>query len=94
MVRGVDARHKGEGESITRRQCVAAKALLNWTQADLAAKSGVGMSTIADFERGKRKTMRSKVMALRRVFEAEGLRFCMMGVCFTMGAAASGRWNR
>jgi transcriptional regulator with XRE-family HTH domain len=39
---------------MTPAQCRAARALIGWSQDELAAVSKVGKATIASFERGKR----------------------------------------
>jgi len=38
---------------LTPEQCRAARALLDWTQEDLAKEAGVSRSTIRDFEKGR-----------------------------------------
>ena len=43
-----------EKMSLTAAQCRAARALIPWSQAELAAASKVAIKTIADFERGAR----------------------------------------
>lgn len=54
----------------TAEQCRAARALLNWSQAQLAEASKVGLSTIGNFEAGRSTLMAANVEALRRAFEA------------------------
>lgn len=39
---------------ITPAQCRAARALLDWSQQDLAKAAHLGLSTIRDFENGRR----------------------------------------
>lgn len=39
---------------ITPAQCRAARALLDWSQQDLAKAAHLGLSTIRDFEKGRR----------------------------------------
>ena len=53
----------------------AARALLGWTQIDLAKKSGLGESTVLDFERGKRKVADETVGKLRAALEQAGIKF-------------------
>lgn len=53
----------------------AARALLAWSQGDLARAAGVGLSTVADFERGSRTPVANNAIAMREAFEAEGIRF-------------------
>ena len=40
---------------LTPEQCRAARAIVNWSQSDLEAHSGVARKTIADFEGSKKK---------------------------------------
>lgn len=55
--------------------CRAARALLQMTQADLAKASAVGISTIADFEKGMRAPIAANLTALQRAFEDAGVLF-------------------
>lgn len=38
---------------ITGPQCCAARALVQWSRGEVAARTGVGIETIADFETGR-----------------------------------------
>jgi len=38
-------------------QCKAARCLLEWNQVDLSKKAKVGINTVIDFEKGKRKNI-------------------------------------
>ena len=44
-------------DMISPAQIRAARALLEWTRSDLCERSGVSLSTIADFERGRNKSL-------------------------------------
>ncbi len=61
--------------SLVPAQCRAARALLEWSQADLSAKSNVSAKTIADFERGKRGPLVNNLAAIVSAFEAAGVEF-------------------
>lgn len=61
--------------SITKEQCKAARALLGWTQQDLAAASDVAQKTIADFERDLRNPYPRTVADIRRTLEEAGVEF-------------------
>ena len=62
-------------EELTPRQVRAGRALLAWSQLDLAKAAGVGQSTVADFERGSRTPMPNNADAIRAALEKEGVRF-------------------
>lgn len=63
------------GVMLTPSLCRSARALLGWTIEQLAAASGVGVSTIISFEVGQRVPMRSNQAALERVFSEAGVIF-------------------
>jgi transcriptional regulator with XRE-family HTH domain len=56
-------------------QCRAARGWLGWTQQELARRSGVGLSTVRDFEKGERTPIPNNLAALRRAFEVAGVIF-------------------
>ena len=60
---------------LTAEQCRAARALLDWSQPDLVAASGVARSTITRFERGTHAPHSSNLAALRTALEAAGVDF-------------------
>jgi transcriptional regulator with XRE-family HTH domain len=60
---------------ITPEQCRAARALLNWSQQDLAAKSGVGIVTVHQLEAGTNRPRRATIDVVRRAFEIAGIEF-------------------
>lgn len=52
--------------------CRAARALLDWTQEDLAAAAGVCRSTVREFEKGRHALQRSSEEALLNALEGAG----------------------
>ena len=56
-------------------QCRAARAWLAWSQDDLAKAAKVGLSTVKDFEFGKRTPIPSTQTAMKAVLEREGIGF-------------------
>ena len=56
-------------------QTKAARALLGWTQQDLAQRATVAVSTIADFERDKRQPVLNNLEAVRSALENAGISF-------------------
>ncbi|PWC53624.1 helix-turn-helix domain-containing protein [Azospirillum sp. TSO22-1] len=70
-------------------QCRAARALIGWSQDDLARASGVTKKSIADFERGAVAKPQPRTMRdLRAAFEGAGLEFI-----FPNGGGAGVRWK-
>ncbi len=61
--------------SISAAQCRAARALLDWTQDQLALNAQVARATVADFERNLRMPIRGNLVALVSTFEAAGVGF-------------------
>ena len=57
----------------------AARALLAWSQQDLAKAAGVATSTVADFERGSRTPVANNAQAIRGALEGAGIRFLPAG---------------
>jgi len=60
---------------MSARQSRAARALLGWTQAQLAAQAGISIGTIRNFEQEGAETLPAILGAIRRAFEKAGVRF-------------------
>src|SRR5580704_10254204 len=67
-------------QSLTPEQIKAARALLAWSQQELATEARVSTSTVADFERGVRTPVVNNAQAIREALEAKGLQFIAGGV--------------
>ncbi len=65
--------------SVTPAQCRAARGLLGWSQAELAASSKVAVKTIADFERGSRTPYPRTLEDILEALEAAGVIFLAEG---------------
>jgi len=60
---------------MTPEQCRAARGWLAWSQKDLAKAAGVGLSTVKDFEGGRREPIANNRMAIQAVLERQGIGF-------------------
>ena len=60
---------------ISAAQCRAARAMLNWSQDELATNAQVSRATIADFERQGRDPIRNNMFSIISSFEAGGIAF-------------------
>ena len=61
--------------AITRDQCRAARALLEWTQDRLADASSVSKKTVVDFESGKRTPYDRTIVDIESSLERAGIEF-------------------
>ena len=77
---------------ISAAQMRAGRALLGWSQADLAKRANVGPSTVADFERGQRTPIANTAAAMKSALEEAGITFqpggAIVGPAPTMRRAA------
>lgn len=64
---------------IDRRQCRAARDLLEWQQKDLAEAAGVTLPTISNFETGTRLPHPNNLAAIRAALEKAGVKFIDAG---------------
>jgi len=59
----------------TPAQCRAGRALIGLNQPGLAEAADLGLSTVVDFERGRRKVSTAAAQAMRAALEAAGVVF-------------------
>jgi ribosome-binding protein aMBF1 (putative translation factor) len=59
---------------LSPEQCRAARGWLDWSQEDLASRANVGLSTVRDFEKGRRTPIANNLAALERALTEAGLR--------------------
>jgi transcriptional regulator with XRE-family HTH domain len=78
---------------LTPKHVRAARALLAWSQQDLAKAAGVATSTVADFERGHRTPVANNAQAIRGALEGAGIRFLPTGAVIGPAVAIT-RSNR
>lgn len=60
---------------ITPSQCRAARALLDWSQQDLAEAAKIGNATIRNFEAARTEPQHATLDVLRRTLEKAGVMF-------------------
>lgn len=59
---------------ISPEQSRAARGWLDWNQEELARRANVSLSTVRDFEKGRRSPIKNNLEALRLALENAGLR--------------------
>lgn len=79
---------------LTPKHVRAARALLAWSQQELAKNAGVATSTVADFERGHRTPVPNNAQAIRSALEAAGVRFLTGGAIIGPALPARARSER
>jgi DNA-binding transcriptional regulator YiaG len=62
-------------KTVSAAQCKAARALLGLTQPELAALASLGLSTVVDFEKERRRVSEASVRSLRSALEKAGVIF-------------------
>lgn len=58
---------------ISRNQMAGARAMLGWKQEDLAEKAGVSVSTVKDFEAGRRQPRTPSLEKIQKAIEQAGI---------------------
>jgi transcriptional regulator with XRE-family HTH domain len=70
----------GDLALLTPATCRAGRALVDWTQEELAERAGVGRSTIRDFEKGRHALHRSTERSILRTLRDAGVVVLPTGV--------------
>ena len=60
---------------VSAHQCRAARAILQWSQSELARRAGVARKTVADFEKETRRLQVRTRRDIARALEGAGVRF-------------------
>ncbi|WP_093570382.1 helix-turn-helix transcriptional regulator [Methylobacterium sp. 174MFSha1.1] len=74
---------------MTPEQSRAARGWLDWGQAELAAAASVSLSTVRDYEKGRRVPIANNLAAMKAALEAQGIAFVDDGG--TLGVLFKGR---
>ena len=74
---------------ISPAQCRAARALLQWSQQQLADRSGLGFSTIRDFEKGRHVPYATNLATIEQTLTKAGVRF-LDGNCVCLPGSSDG----
>jgi transcriptional regulator with XRE-family HTH domain len=64
---------------MTPAQCRAARALLDMTQSELGRAAGLGLSTVVDFEKGRRRVSERAIKSMQAALEGAGIPFNEQG---------------
>ena len=64
---------------MTPEQCRAARGWLDWGYQELADAARVSLSTVRDFEKGRRTPIANNLGAMKAAFEARGVAFVGQG---------------
>jgi transcriptional regulator with XRE-family HTH domain len=59
--------------TLAPEQCRAARGWLDWSQEDLAKLANVSLSTVRDFEKGRRVPIANNLAAIRTALEGAGI---------------------
>jgi transcriptional regulator with XRE-family HTH domain len=62
-------------DCMTPEQCRAARGWLDWGQQELADAARVSLSTVRDFEKGRRVPIANNLAAMRAALDAKGIAF-------------------
>ena len=68
-----------EDKALLPSEIKAARALLGWSQQDLAKRANLSASTVADFERSQRNPVANNLAAMRDALEQSGITFLAGG---------------
>src|SRR3989339_798195 len=61
--------------SITTAQIRGARGILNWSQSDLAERTGISATSIGSIEKGQSQPRESTLQSIQQAFENTGIEF-------------------
>lgn len=64
---------------LTPQQSRAARGWLEWNQEEMAKRAGVSLSTVRDFEKGRRAPILNNLEAMRLALEEAGIKLAFDG---------------
>ena len=67
--------HRYLSGMLTPEQCRAARGWLDWSQDELAKRANVSLSTVRDFEKGRRSPIGNNLIAIRQALQDGGIDF-------------------
>ena len=76
-----------ESRHLAPAQVRAARALIGWTQGELAVRAAIGKQTVVRFEGGGHAPISAVVEAIRVALEAAGIEFIPEGATSAAGGA-------
>src|SRR5579859_1980219 len=65
---------------LSPEQCRAARGWLDWSQEELAQRANVALSTVRDFEKGRREPIANNLQAIRQALLSGGVELVDEGV--------------
>lgn len=75
-------------------QSRAARGWLDWSQNELAKRANVSLSTVRDFEKGRRRPIGNNLLALRQALEESGVEFLVSEAGVAVGIAVRSTVSR
>ena len=72
--------------TLTPQQCRAARGWLDWSQDDLAKAANLSLSTVRDFEKGRRVPISNNLNAMATALATAGITLTENGIAYQTAA--------